>query len=311
MKTKEYSFRSKSGLCEIKAWQWAPDDKESIKAVLQIHHGMAEHCGRYKKCIKAFTDMGYAVFMNDMINHGKSNQKKEHLGYFGDNDGYKDIIADAKTLMDTAKKEYPDKPYIICGHSMGSMVMRCFINEYGNCFDGAVFIGTSGSNPLAKISIALTNLIGAVKGKTYKSDWLKKVGFGAYDKPFEHRTDYDWGSRDKATIDDYVADEYCGFTFSAMGYRDLAHLVMECNNDNWANNIDKDMPVLLISGSMDPVGNYTKGVKEVYDRLVSTGHTKAEIKFFPDARHEILNEINKEEVYDYINDFIERAVLNH
>lgn len=309
MKTKEYSFKSSSNLCHIKAWQWAPDNEEDVKAVLQIHHGMAEHCGRYKACIKAFTDMGYAVFMNDMINHGKSNHNKELLGYFGDKDGYKDIIADAKAVMDIAKKEYPDKPYIISGHSMGSLIMRCFINEYGCCFDGAVFIGTSGSNPLANVSIALTSVIAKLKGSTYKSDFLKKVGFGAYDKPFEHRTDYDWGTRDSSSVDDYQADEYCGYTFSTAGYKDLAKLVIDCNTDEWARRINKDMPVLLISGSMDPVGNYEKGVKEVYERLKKTGHTNVDIKLYPEARHEILNELNKEEVYDYINNFIEKNVL--
>jgi alpha-beta hydrolase superfamily lysophospholipase len=310
MKVKEYTFKSSSNLCHIKAWQWSPDDEKDVKAVLQIHHGMAEHSGRYKACIKAFTDMGYAVFMNDMINHGKSNHNKELLGYFGDKDGYKFILEDAKHLMDIAKEEYPDKPYIISGHSMGSLIMRCFINEYGNCFDGAVFIGTSGSNPLAFVSVALTNVIGKFKGKTYKSEFLKKLAFGPYDKPFEHRTDYDWGTRDTKSVDDYQADEYCGYTFSTQGYNDLAKLVMDCNTDEWANNINSDMPVLLISGAMDPVGNYEKGVREVYDRLVKTGHTKVDIKIFPDARHEILNELNKEEVYDYINNFIETNVLN-
>lgn len=308
MKTKEYSYPSKSGLCEIKAWQWFPDDG-NVKAVLQIHHGMAEHSGRYKSAIHAFVNMGYAVFMNDMINHGKSNSKKELLGYFGDHNGYKDIIADAKTLMDIAKKEYPDKPYIISGHSMGSLIMRCFINECGNCFDGAVFIGTSGSNPLANISISLTEIVGRIKGRTYKSPLLYKLGFSAYDKPFEHRTSYDWGSRDTKCIDDYVNDEYCGFMFSASGYKDLARLCIECNSDEWANNIKSDMPVLLISGSMDPVGNYEKGVREVYDRLVSTGHTNVKMKLYPQARHEILNELNKEEVYNDIDSFITQNVI--
>lgn len=309
MKTKEYSYPSRSGLCEIKAWQWAPDEEKDIKAVLQIHHGMAEHSGRYKNAVAAFVNMGYAVFMNDMINHGKSNTDKAMLGYFGDKNGYKDILADAKTLMDIAKKEYPDKKYIISGHSMGSLIMRCFINEYGNCFDGAVFIGTSGTNNLAGATIALTNIVSAFKGKTYKSNALKKIGFGSYDKPFEHRTDYDWGSRDKACVDDYQADPYCGYTFSSAGYQDLARLCIECNNDEWYANVDKQMPVLLVSGAMDPVGNYTKGVREVYDRLVATGHSNAEIKIFPDARHEILNELNKEEVYDYIDGFITRKIL--
>jgi alpha-beta hydrolase superfamily lysophospholipase len=303
MKIKAYSYPSTSGLCEIKAWQWSPDDG-NVKAVLQIHHGMAEHCRRYIKAIEAFVEKGYAVFMNDMINHGKSNTDKEQLGYFGDKDGYKFIIKDAKKLMDIAKEEYPDKPYVICGHSMGSMVMRSFINECGNCFDGAVFIGTSGANPLANVSILLTNIIGKVKGNTYKSNWLKKVGFGAYDKPFEHRTDYDWGCRDEAWIDEYVADDYCGFTFTAMGYRDLANLVIDCNSDKWYANVHHHMPVLLASGEMDPVGNYTKGVKEVYDKLVATGHDKVEIKLYPEARHEILNELNREEVYKDIDEFI-------
>ncbi len=309
MKTKAYSFPSSSGLCEIKAWQWSPDDG-NVKAVLQIHHGMAEHCGRDVKAIDAFVNMGYAVFMNDMINHGKSNSDRKMLGYFGDSDGYKSIISDAKRVMDIAKEEYPDKPYIICGHSMGSMVMRCFINEYGNCFDGAVFIGTSGSNPLAKVSIALTNAISKIKGTTYKSEFLKKLAFGPYDKPFEHRTDYDWGCRDAQWIDEYVADEYCGFTFSAMGYQDLAKLVMDCNCDKWYSNVHNQMPVLLASGTMDPVGNYSKGVQEVYDRLKQTGHSKAKIKLYDDARHEILNETNREEVYRDIDNFIEEAVLN-
>ena len=113
MTVKEYSFKSSSGLCDIKAWQWAPEG--DVKAVIQMHHGMAEHSGRYKNFIKAFTDMGYAVFMHDMINHGKSNHDKSLLGYFGDKDGRKHLTADAKTLIDIAKGEYPDKKIIIAG----------------------------------------------------------------------------------------------------------------------------------------------------------------------------------------------------
>lgn len=309
MKVKEYSYPSSSNLCQIKAWQWAPDNGE-VKAVLQIHHGMAEHCQRYKNAVKAFTDMGYAVFMNDMINHGKSNTNKNDLGFFGEKDGYKSIIKDAKQLMDIAKSEYPDKPYIISGHSMGSLVMRCFINEYNDCFDGAVFIGTSGSNPLAQISLLLTGMVGFFKGKKYKSPWLYNIAFGSYCKYFEKRTDYDWGTRDTASVDEYMADDYCGFLFTASGYQDLGKMVMQCNSSNWYANVLKSTPVLLVSGSMDPVGNYEKGVKEVYDKLVKTGHTCVDIKLFPDARHEILNELNKQEVYDCINKFITENVIN-
>lgn len=309
MKIKEYSYPSASGLCEIKAWQWGPDDGE-VKAVIQMHHGMAEHCGRYRNWIKAFTDLGYAVFMNDMINHGKSNTDKAMLGHFGDKDGYKDIIKDAYHLTGIAKKEYPDKKFIIAGHSMGSMVMRTYINYYGNDFDGAIFIGTSGRNPIAKFGMGIMDTVGAFKGLKHKSQFINKLGFSAYDKPFEHRTHYDWGMRDTAQVDEYVADEYCGFLFSVAGYKDLSKLVIECNSDEWFKNVAKDMPVLLASGTMDPVGNYSKGVKEVYNRLIETGHINVTMKLYEDARHEILNELNKEEVYADLDNWIVKEVLN-
>lgn len=307
MTVKEYSFKSSSGLCDIKAWQWAPEG--DVKAVIQMHHGMAEHSGRYKNFIKAFTDMGYAVFMHDMINHGKSNHDKSLLGYFGDKDGRKHLTADAKTLIDIAKSEYPDKKIIIAGHSMGSMIMRCFVADYGNDFDGAMFIGTTGPNPLAKAGGVVTKIIGAFKGNKYKSQAVYEIAFSAYDKPFEHRTRYDWGMRDQKSVDEYVADEYCGYLFTLAGYDDLMKLVVGCNSDAFYNTLAKDMPVLLTSGDMDPVGNYGKGIKFVYDKLVHTGHTNVTMQMYPDARHEILNEINKEEVYANINAWIENNIL--
>lgn len=308
MKTKEYTYKSATGLADIKAWQWYPDD-ENVKAVIQMHHGMAEHCGRYKNFIKAFTDYGYAVFMNDMINHGKSNNDKNMLGYFGEKDGYRDIIRDARQLTEIAKKEYPDKKLIISGHSMGSMVMRSYINYCPCDYDAAVFIGTSGTNPIAKIGMGIMNAVGVLKGFKHHSPFINKIGFSSYDKPFEHRTSYDWGMRDQAQVDEYMADEYCGFLFTVAGYKDLSRLVIDCNSEQWFKNVKSDMPVLLASGTMDPVGNYSKGVKEVYQRLVDSGHTNVSIKLYDDARHEILNELNKEEVYSDINSWIEKNVL--
>lgn len=304
---KEYSYKSSSGICNIKAWQFAPDG--DVKAVIQMHHGMAEHSGRYKNFINAFVDKGYVVFINDMLGHGKSNSDKTLLGYFGDKDGYKNIIADAKALSDIAKKEYPEKKFIISGHSMGSFVMRCYINEYGNCFDGAVFIGTGGPNPLAKIGMPVINLVKLIKGTKHHSSFLNKISIGAYDKPFEHRTHYDWGISDPAEVDKYVADPLCGFLFTAAGYGDLSKLVVECNTQKWADNIKKDMPVTFVSGDRDPVGDFGKGVKQVYDMLVNSGHTNVSMKLYPGKRHEILNEVNKEEVYDYIDKWIEDNVL--
>ena len=248
---KEYTYKSASGICDIKAWQFAPEGE--VKAVIQMHHGMAEHTNRYRNFISAFTDRGYAIFINDMLGHGQSNDDKELLGYFGDKDGYKNILADAKTLTDIAKKEYPDKKFIIAGHSMGSLIMRCYINEYGNDFDGAVFIGTAGPTPIAKAGIPIMKVVAALKGKKHHSKFLNDISLGPYDKPFEHRTHYDWGMRDTKEVDEYVADPLCGFLFTVAGFMDLSQLTIQCNEDRWFNNVAKDKPILLMSGDMDPV----------------------------------------------------------
>ncbi len=304
---KEYTYKSASGICGIKAWQFAPEGE--VKAVIQMHHGMAEHTNRYRNFISAFTDRGYAIFINDMLGHGQSNDDKELLGYFGDKDGYKNILADAKALTDIAKKEYPDKKFIIAGHSMGSLIMRCYINEYGNDFDGAVFIGTAGPTPLAKAGVPIIKAVSAVKGKKHHSKLLNDISLGAYDKPFEHRTHYDWGIRDTNEVDEYVADPLCGFVFTTAGYMDLSQLTIQCNEDRWFNNVAKDKPVLLMSGDMDPVGDYGKGVTEVYRKLLETDHKNVTLKLYHEARHEILNELNKDEVYNDLEHWIEENVL--
>lgn len=304
---KEYTYKSASGICDIKAWQFAPEGE--VKAVIQMHHGMAEHTNRYRNFISAFTDRGYAIFINDMLGHGQSNEDKELFGYFGDKDGYKNILADAKALTDIAKKEYPDKKFIIAGHSMGSLIMRCYINEYGNDFDGAVFIGTAGPTPIAKAGIPIMKVVAALKGKKHHSKFLNDISLGPYDKPFEHRTHYDWGMRDTKEVDEYVADPLCGFLFTVAGFMDLSQLTIQCNEDRWFNNVAKDKPVLLMSGDMDPVGNYGKGVTEVYRKLLETDHKNVTLKLYHEARHEILNELNKDEVYNDLEHWIEENIL--
>lgn len=309
MKTEEYSFKSATGVCNIYGCRYTPDD-EKVKAVLIIHHGMAEHQERYCDFIRYLTEKGIAVFMNDMANHGKSNQNFDETGYFGDKDGYKNLVKDLKITFDKARAEYPDKKIIVMGHSMGSFIVRCFTAWYADAgFDAAIYMGTGGANPIAGIGDAMSALAAKLKGTKYKSKTIDKLTFGAYGDKFEKRTAFDWLTRDKEIVDKYIADKYCGFLFSVQGMNDLVKLNINANSKQWYNSVPKDIPILLISGSMDPVGNYSKGIKEIYDGLIDTGHTKAEIKLFPDARHEVLNEINKDEVYAYIGDFIDRALM--
>ena len=247
--------------------------------------------------------------MHDMANHGTSNQNFDETGYFGDKDGYKNLVKDLKITFDKAKSKYPDKKIVVMGHSMGSFIVRCFTAWYADAgFDAAIYMGTGGANPIAGMGKAIASLVAKVKGSKYKSKTLDKLTFGTYGDKFEKRTAFDWLTRDKDIVDEYIADKYCGFLFSAQGMNDLIHLNISANTADWYNRVPKDIPILVISGAMDPVGNYSKGIKEVYDGLVSSGHTKAEIKLFPDGRHEILNETNRSEVYDYIAAFIDKAI---
>lgn len=301
----EYSFPSATGVCQIYAQSWAPE--EGVKAIVQIHHGMAEHSDRYIDFARYLCSRGYGVYIHDMANHGKSNQDLEQTGFFGEKDGWKNLVEDMKTVMELARQAYPGLPYFVFGHSMGSFVTRCFIAKYGQNLDGAVICGTSGRNPLAGVSITLSSLIGKLKGKLHKSNLLEHAGFGAYNKGLPGRTDKDWLTRDDAVVDRYIADPMCGFVFSVQGFNDLGNLLVSANADAWYAAVARDLPLCLISGTKDPVGNYGKGIEEVYQKLKHTGHNVS-MKLYAEARHEILNETNKDAVYDDVANFFDNVL---
>ena len=303
MKTEDFTFPSATGVCTISASCYKPDG--DVDCVLVIHHGMAEHRERYNDFIEYLTSNGIAVFMHDMANHGRSNQDKTLTGYFGKYEGYKNLVKDLKTMFDRAKSTYPDKKIIMMGHSMGSFITRCFTAWYGNAgFDAAIYMGTGGANPIAGVGDKLSALVSKIKGPTYKSKTIDKMTFGSYNDKFEKRTASDWLTRDQSIVDKYIADEYCGFLFSVQGMNDLVKLNIEANTNQWYNSVPKNIPILLTSGDMDPVGNFGKGIKEINEKLLATDHSKTKIILYPQGRHEILNEINKNEVYKDILDFI-------
>lgn len=302
MKTKEFSFKSATGVCRIHGCEFLPEG--DVRAVVIIHHGMAEHINRYADYVKHLTDMGYAVFMHDMANHGKSNQKTELLGYFGENDGYKNLVKDLKTVYDLAKKEFPDKKIIMFGHSMGSFIVRCFDCAYPGASDASVYMGTGGSNPAAGMGKAISNLIASIKGSTYKSKMLDKITFGSFNKKTDKKTSFDWLTRDSAIVQKYIDDDYCGFLFTVKGMNDLVNLNVWANSAECYNTVKKDLPILLVSGADDPVGAYSKGINEVADKMKASGHTNVTVKLFPGCRHEVLNETNRQEVYEGIDAFL-------
>lgn len=213
MKTKEFTFKSATGVCDIYGCRYTPDD-DAVKAVIAINHGMAEHQARYRDFVSFLTSNGFAVYMHDMANHGKSNNDKNLTGYFGKKDGYKALVKDFDSVVKIAKTDYPDKKLVIMGHSMGSFIVRCYTAWYPNAgFDGAIYMGTGGSNPIAGVGDFVSSLIAKVTGYKKKVALLDKMTFGSYNNKFEKRTAFDWLTRDNSVVDKYINDEYCGFCF--------------------------------------------------------------------------------------------------
>ncbi len=301
---KEYSYSSATGLCNIYARSWAPEDKDDVKAIFQIAHGMAEHGERYEDFAEELCEHGYAVFINDHVGHGKSVARDDDLGYFGEKDGWMDFITDCRSLTDIAREEYPEKPVIFFGHSMGSFIARSYTAKY-NDIKAAIYCGTSGKNPASGIAIKLASFIAKSKGSRHKSEFINKVAFGTYNSKIKDaKTPFDWLSRDEEQVEKYMEDKYCGFLFTAVGYRDLFSLLHSVSGKDWYKQLSTDLPILVVSGDMDPVGDYAKGIEQVVEDLKDTGHNVT-LKLFENARHEILNEIDNDDVEEYIAEWVD------
>lgn len=306
---KTYSFPSTSGLCDIFAWGYFPDDSVQVKGIIQIAHGMAEHHERYEDFIRYLNENGYVVFMNDHLGHGKSVANDGELGFFGKRAGYIHLVEDMKKLTEIAKRECPDLPFILFGHSMGSMLARLYTERYGNELQAAIYCGTAGQNPAAQPGIAIVKAIRSLKGDHYRSKFIDKLAFGSYNKKIKpQRTPFDWLTSDDAVVDRYIADPYCGFLFTTSGYQDLMGLIVVINRADWYTAVPENLPIYLVAGDADPVGNYGKGIKEVYQGLIDSKHNDVVMKLFKGDRHEILNERDKKEVYKSILDWINTVV---
>ena len=304
MNRQEFTFPSATGVCEISACAYLPDTEP--ETVLVIHHGMAEHRKRYEDFICFLCGHGIAVYMHDMANHGESNKDIKEAGWFGEEDGWKRLTQDFCTMVQKAAADYPGKKLILTGHSMGSLLCRLYMVKHPEGgFDGAILLGTGGPNKAAGPGLLAAKMIAAVKGKRYRSPFLGKMAFGSYNKRFEGRTDYDWLTRETAAVDRYIADPSCGFLFTVQGMADLISANIAVNMPEWYIALPKELPVLLANGAEDPVGDYGAGVKAVAESLKAAGHEKVTLKLYPECRHEVLNETNRQEVMEDLLRWIE------
>jgi alpha-beta hydrolase superfamily lysophospholipase len=285
------------------------EDGAAPKALLVIAHGMSEYIDRYDDFARFMAAGGYAVYGNDHLGHGKSAVKSEDRGYFAASGGRLCVMEDMRTLCGIAKKDFPGIKVILMGHSMGSFIARLFCMNYSAEIDGAIFMGTSGKNPLGGFALFLANVIAKLKGEKYVSLFYTKLLNGTNNQSYKNaKTDFDWLNSDEGEVQKYLADQRCGFPFTMSGYRELAKMLIEINEPGWAANIRDDLPVLVISGEGDPVGAFGKGVHETCRGLKDAGVRDVAVKLWPGMRHEILKEPGKQQVYEELLAWCNRAV---
>jgi alpha-beta hydrolase superfamily lysophospholipase len=296
MQASSFTLSAPDGI-QLHVNRWLPDG-DATKAVVQIAHGMAEHSARYARFAQQLTDAGYAVYANDHRGHGGTARTPAEAGYFADEDGFGAVVDDLRLVSDHARAENPGLPFFLFGHSMGSFLSRAYAARYGADLDGLVLSGTAGDpGVLGQVGRALAMAQGRLRGRRHPSGLMDQLTFGQYGASFKpNRTKFDWLSRDEAEVDLYIADQQCGNVFTSGFFVDLLGGLADINSDRTASRVPKDLPIYLVSGSLDPVGNNTKGVQQVADQYRRVGVAEVTTRFWPEGRHEVLNETNRDEV---------------
>lgn len=302
MLSKNFVFNSGDGT-KVFVYNWIPDNNVKAKGIVQIAHGMAETAARYEEFAEYLTRNGYIVYANDHRGHGKTAGNVENLGYLADEDGFHWLVKDVHQLSEIIRKENPDLPLFLLGHSMGSFVTQRYIMLYGSELKGAILSGSNGKQGLilnAGLLLAKNEI--KKQGRKAKSYRLNKLTFSSYNKAFKpNRTEFDWLSRDNAEVDKYLKDPFCGTVFTAGFYYDFFKGLKEIEKKDNLSLVPKDLPIYILSGDKDPVGKYGKGIINLFNTYKNYGIKDVTYKLYEGGRHEILNEINRNEV---VNDIV-------
>lgn len=302
-------FKSANGTDRIAYYLYKPASE--VRAIVQIVHGMCEYCGRYEDFVSYLCANGIMVCCHDHLGHGASAKDEEHLGYFAPERGWQYLAKDTVNLTKMIRERYPEFPYYILGHSMGSLVTRTVLAKYGFYYDGAVIMGTVNVRIGTNAGILLTRTLCKAKGDFYRSRFIDELVFGLSNVKIEDpESEYSWISRDTDIVEAYEKNPLCNFHFTVRAYSDLMFLVDYVSRRDWAEKIDKDLPVFICSGAEDPVGLYGRGPQTVFNALNDAGLYDIEMKLYSGARHEILNETNRAEVYEDLLEWLNNHIAS-
>lgn len=300
----EFSIQS-SGGGTLHCCKWTMPGKP--RGVVQIVHGIAEYASRYDSIASFLSSKGFVVVGEDHMGHGGSISDLSPKGCF--RGGWMAAVKDVYALFEKTKSEYSDIPYFLYGHSMGSFLARTFLYTYPDAGLAGALISGTGWQPqmVLSLGIAVCNSEAKKHGDDSTSETVNKLMFGSYNKAYEHpRTQFDWLSRDNSQVDAYIADPLCGFDASVGLARDMLSGMRQNEKKENLNKMPKDIPVYFFAGTMDPVGAMGKGVRKSVNAFMKSGMKNVVLKLYPEGRHEMHNEINKDDVYSDILTFLNK-----
>lgn len=311
MKREDFFYDSRDGRTKLHAVRWSPDEEILPVAIVQIVHGMSEHVNRYEDFAAFLVSKGIVVTAEDHLGHGES-IVDGHKGFFCKQDAATVVVRDVHRLKKITQEIYPRVPYFILGHSMGSFILRNYLFKYGKGIDGAMILGTGMTPRVLAGFLRIMAVTGCIFGHAYReSAFINKIAFGSYLKRINNpRTDFDWLSKDEESVDRYMSDALCGFSFPCNGFKTLGDLIIRLHKKSNIEKMPVTLRILLASGAEDPVGNYGEDVKKVYKSYVDEGMQKVELKLYENDRHEILNETDKDRVYEDLYNWIIKGLVD-
>lgn len=305
----DFYFGSRDGEHTIHAIRWIPEAERPV-CILQVIHGMTEHIDRYDEFARYLAGKGILVVGDDHLGHGKSVNPGETFGYFCKEDAATVLVRDEHRLKKIMQEQYQGIPYIILGHSMGSFIARNYLIRYGSGIDGAIIMGTGMQS---KPGLAVVRVLAGIQtlfcGPKHVSKLIDRLAFGSSNKRIESpKTSSDWLCTNVESVERYLQDPLCGFVFTANGFQTLMKLIWNLHDEEKLRKMPRQLPVLFVSGEEDSVGDYGRAVKAVYDSFVRLGMEHVQMKLYPGDRHEILNELDRENVYGDIYRWILQKV---